>query len=199
MNAPPESPSGPQRPIGMLANNIVHFARTLRTAGLRVGPGQVLRAVEAVETVPGETPPVPAIDEDAPVVSVILVRAKRRIVLPESQDARVRQAAAALHAQGLCTPVLVDGGHMGSAPPGVEIVRPSRDPRLSKLAETLFELRRHKGLTLEEARERVLARMPQRRLIRPEEVAEAIVYLMSEAAAGVNGAALPLDGGELAS
>src|SRR4051794_21492998 len=32
-----------------LANNIVHFARTLRTAGLRVGPGQVLRAVEAVE------------------------------------------------------------------------------------------------------------------------------------------------------
>lgn len=32
-----------------LANNIVHFARTLRTAGLRVGPGQVLRAIEAVE------------------------------------------------------------------------------------------------------------------------------------------------------
>jgi NAD(P)-dependent dehydrogenase (short-subunit alcohol dehydrogenase family) len=41
--------------------------------------------------------------------------------------------------------------------------------------------------------------MPQRRLIRPEEVADAIVFLMSEAAAGVNGAALPLDGGELAS
>jgi hypothetical protein len=33
-----------------------------------------VRAVEAVETVPGETPPVPAIDEDAPVISVILVR-----------------------------------------------------------------------------------------------------------------------------
>lgn len=32
-----------------LATNIVHFARTLRTAGLRVGPGQILRAVEAVE------------------------------------------------------------------------------------------------------------------------------------------------------
>jgi len=55
------------------------------------------------------------------------------------------------------------------------------------------------GLAPEQARERVLARMPQRRLIRPEEVAEAIVFLMSEAAAGVNGAALPLDGGELAS
>ena len=34
---------------GKLANNIVHFARTLRAAGLPVGPGQVLRAVEAVE------------------------------------------------------------------------------------------------------------------------------------------------------
>jgi len=35
--------------VDKLATNIVHFARTLRTAGLRVGPGQVLRAVEAVE------------------------------------------------------------------------------------------------------------------------------------------------------
>src|ERR1700744_119284 len=34
---------------GRLATNIVHFARTLRTAGLRVGPGQILRAIEAVE------------------------------------------------------------------------------------------------------------------------------------------------------
>src|SRR6478735_8584843 len=37
------------RPSGRLATNIVHFARTLRTAGLRVGPGQILRAIEAVE------------------------------------------------------------------------------------------------------------------------------------------------------
>ena len=36
-------------PHGKLATNIVHFARTLRTAGLRVGPGQVLKAIEAVE------------------------------------------------------------------------------------------------------------------------------------------------------
>jgi uncharacterized protein with von Willebrand factor type A (vWA) domain len=50
MDALPEtSATPPRRPSGMLANNIVHFARTLRTAGLRVGPGQVLRAIEAVE------------------------------------------------------------------------------------------------------------------------------------------------------
>src|SRR5260221_13524846 len=42
-------PGTGERPSGRLATNIVHFARTLRTAGLRVGPGQVLRAVEAVE------------------------------------------------------------------------------------------------------------------------------------------------------
>ncbi|MFZ5783885.1 MAG: vWA domain-containing protein [Pseudomonadota bacterium] len=42
-------PASPQRPPGRIAANIVHFARTLRTAGLRVGPGQVLRAIEAVE------------------------------------------------------------------------------------------------------------------------------------------------------
>ena len=49
MDALPEASATPERPSGMLANNIVHFARTLRTAGLRVGPGQVLRAIEAVE------------------------------------------------------------------------------------------------------------------------------------------------------
>jgi uncharacterized protein with von Willebrand factor type A (vWA) domain len=48
MDALPET-AGTPPPAGRLATNIVHFARTLRTAGLRVGPGQVLRAVEAVE------------------------------------------------------------------------------------------------------------------------------------------------------
>src|SRR5258708_16789598 len=47
MDALPESPAAPRG--GKLATNIVHFARTLRAAGLRVGPGQVLRAIEAVE------------------------------------------------------------------------------------------------------------------------------------------------------
>jgi len=36
---------------GKLATNIVHFARVLRAAGLPVGPGKVLDAVRAVETV----------------------------------------------------------------------------------------------------------------------------------------------------
>src|SRR5215813_1369866 len=47
MDTLPPSPDAPRG--GKLATNIVHFARTLRTAGLRVGPGQVLRAIEAVD------------------------------------------------------------------------------------------------------------------------------------------------------
>jgi uncharacterized protein len=35
---------------GRLADNIVHFARALRTAGIRVGPGSVVDAIRAVQT-----------------------------------------------------------------------------------------------------------------------------------------------------
>ena len=85
-------------------------------------------------------------------------RLGRRIVLPESQDPRVCQAAATLHAKGLCRPVLIDGGQMASVPPGVEVVRPTSDARLERFAEEYFELRKHRGLTLDSARD--LARDP---------------------------------------
>ena len=35
---------------GMLSDNILYFARALRAAGLPVGPGSVLDALEAVQT-----------------------------------------------------------------------------------------------------------------------------------------------------
>lgn len=83
-------------------------------------------------------------------------RSPKRVVLPESQDQRVRQAAAALAAERLCVPVLVDAGKMGAAPPGVEVVRPRQDPRAARFAAELHELRKAKGMTPEEARERAL-------------------------------------------
>lgn len=82
-------------------------------------------------------------------------RLGRRIVLPESQDPRVCQAAASLSSQGLCEPVLIDGGQMASAPHGVEVLRPSGDARTARFAEELYELRKHKGLTHEQARDQV--------------------------------------------
>jgi phosphate acetyltransferase len=81
---------------------------------------------------------------------------ERRIVLPESQDARVVQAAAALAAHKLCRPVLVETKGLGSVPSGVELVRPTKDPRSERFAEQLFERRKHRGMTLAEAQKRVL-------------------------------------------
>lgn len=83
-------------------------------------------------------------------------RLQKRIVLPEAQDPRVRQAAARLASERLCTPVLVDAGKMGAAPPGIEVVSPQRDPRTPRFAEELYELRKAKGMTPEEAKKRVL-------------------------------------------
>ena len=83
-------------------------------------------------------------------------RLARRIVLPESQDPRVRQAAATMASKKLCVPVLVDSGRAGSPPAGVEVVSPARDARTGKFAEELYELRKAKGMTIEEARRRAL-------------------------------------------
>lgn len=83
-------------------------------------------------------------------------RNPRRIVLPEAQDARVRQAAASLKQKGICEPVLLDDGRMGSAPAGVEAIRVQRDSRVEKFAAELFELRKSKGMTLDEARKKIV-------------------------------------------
>src|SRR5271156_1938275 len=48
-----EGTAGPAAPTegGRLVTNIMYFGRTLRAAGLRIGPGKVLAAVEAVRAV----------------------------------------------------------------------------------------------------------------------------------------------------
>ena len=54
---PPPEPEMPERGGdgipggGRLPENIMHFARVLRAAGLPVGPGQVIRAIEAADAV----------------------------------------------------------------------------------------------------------------------------------------------------
>jgi len=48
-SAGPPSPAGGGGQSGRLADNIVHFARALRVAGLPVGPGAVLDALAAVQ------------------------------------------------------------------------------------------------------------------------------------------------------
>ena len=81
-------------------------------------------------------------------------RAKHRIVLPEGDDPRIRQAAAELASGGLAKPVLLSSG-AGGAPDGVELIRTVSDPRLEIFAAEYFELRKDKGITEEQAMERV--------------------------------------------
>ncbi|WP_321338080.1 VWA domain-containing protein [Breoghania sp.] len=46
----PQPPTPPQPGGGALADNIVHFARALRAAGMPVGPAAIIDAIHAVET-----------------------------------------------------------------------------------------------------------------------------------------------------
>ena len=83
-------------------------------------------------------------------------RLDRRIVLPESQDPRIVQAAGRLASERLARPVLLRSRGMGAAPDGVEVLDPASDPRAERFAAELFELRKHRGMTPEEARRRAL-------------------------------------------
>ena len=52
------------------------------------------------------------------------------------------------------------------------------------------------GQTEAQAREALVAHNPQKRMIQPEEVAQSVMWLCSEAAASVNGQSIAIDGGE---
>ena len=72
----------------------------------------------------------------------------------------------------------------------------SRDIRVNAVAPaTVLTPSREKMLSDPKLRDGMLARMPTRRFVTPEEVAAAVVYLASPAAASVTGHTLILDGG----
>ena len=87
----------------------------------------------------------------------------RRIVFPEGEEARVHEAVATIQARALVRPVLLgDPGRVreglaaaGADPDGVEIVDPGPMQGIGPYVETLLERRRARGMTTEEARERV--------------------------------------------
>ena len=69
----------------------------------------------------------------------------------------------------------------------------------SLLDEAIRNIVERAQVTPEEARRRLAAHSPQQRLIQPEEVARLVAYLASEAACGINGQAITLDGGGVTS
>ena len=86
-------------------------------------------------------------------------RSQKKIVLSEGADPRVIKAAVTARAQGIAKIALVGvttdmhAGFdaIGAIPDGIELHDPDISPLHTQLAETFFELRKHKGLSPEEA------------------------------------------------
>ena len=87
-------------------------------------------------------------------------RANRKvIVLPEGEEPRTVQAAAKVRDEGLAVPVLLGNPDVirsvahgtGTDIGGIALVDPSGSPKAAGYADTLYELRRAKGLSREDA------------------------------------------------
>ena len=76
-----------------------------------------------------------------------------RILLPESSDSRVLEAAQILSSRKIAQIVLFDANIDSSL--GVEVIDRSNEDLKAEYAQTLFERRGHKGVTLEDALEMV--------------------------------------------
>jgi phosphate acetyltransferase len=80
----------------------------------------------------------------------------RRLVFPEGHDARTLEAVARVAAESLAIPVVI-GGDLTRADlddlgvVDVEVVDPAHDPRREELARRLYERRKAKGMTEEQA------------------------------------------------
>jgi phosphate acetyltransferase len=75
----------------------------------------------------------------------------KRIVLSEADDPRAVSAAVKLRDEGLLETIIV-GAHNSLAAKQLDVIDPARDPRLDQFTETLFTLRKHKGLSYDDAR-----------------------------------------------
>jgi phosphate acetyltransferase len=86
---------------------------------------------------------------------------KKTIVLPESHDERVLKAAEILTKEKIASVITLgseskirtDAGKIGCDLQGIRIIDPEKSDRLSDFSNYFFNLRKHKGVTIEQARE----------------------------------------------
>jgi phosphate acetyltransferase len=97
----------------------------------------------------------------------VLARAKQHyktIVLPEGEDLRVLKAAHIINKDKICKIIILgdeaqikaDFAKNGWDLTGIELINPATSPRLEEYASLLFELRKSKGMTEEEAKKTAL-------------------------------------------
>lgn len=88
---------------------------------------------------------------------------KKTIVLPESHDERVLKAAEILTKEKIASIITLgnedtirnDAKRLGVELTGVRVIDPSRSDKLSDFTNMYFNLRKHKGVKIEQARETV--------------------------------------------
>jgi 3-oxoacyl-[acyl-carrier protein] reductase len=97
------------------------------------------------------------------------------------------RAAVTGYLKSLADEVAVDGVTVNTVCPGY-----TATDRLAVLAAKVAE---RGGIEVEEVFRRWALQAPLGRLLRPEEVAAAVVFLCSDEASGITGIALPVDGG----
>ena len=85
---------------------------------------------------------------------------KKTIVLPESHDERVLKAAEILTKEKIASVILIgideairsDAERIGAELSGIRIIDPAKSEKLSDFTNIFFNLRKHKGITIEQAR-----------------------------------------------
>ena len=90
--------------------------------------------------------------------------APRRVVLPEGEDERIMEGAVRAAEDGVAEIVMLGepgtlaalAERRGLSLAGIRIVDPAANPQSSEHAETLYRLRCHKGMTLQQAQEAIL-------------------------------------------
>ncbi|MBI9020877.1 MAG: phosphate acetyltransferase [Verrucomicrobia bacterium] len=90
-------------------------------------------------------------------ISNVIEKAKanpRTIVLPEGADERVIEAANAIAAEAIARVIVLgDEAVAERAGSGVTVINPETDEKLEEYAAAFYELRKSKGITLEQAKE----------------------------------------------
>lgn len=81
---------------------------------------------------------------------------KKRIVLPESMDERVVLAAREVADEKLAEIIFIGRPTIDISLEGIEVIIPEEDARLEEFVQALYNLRKEKGMTEEEARNLLL-------------------------------------------
>lgn len=80
---------------------------------------------------------------------------KKTIVLPEGEDPRTIEAAQMIVDEGIAN-LIVIGNQQDISIDGVRVIDPATCEKTNEYAELFYELRKHKGVTLEDAKKQVL-------------------------------------------